>query len=592
MAILYLPRLKENHENGLVLPARAGLWSDEQARGRVEILAHAVATQTDELDQQDQQDQQKQQRQEIHSIPDPWGRFLLFARALKEEDHPLHEAIRGEWRGMLALFGLREIRRFDFLDMKLVDLSRAEDEGSGSFTRVLARLLPGEQDLIDPETTFLKFYLVKAHSRPRGMKPPRVFGITSPSTLVATGAHYDGVFDPKVVPWFDGEKFVDPCGQLNNRAILNDHERTALAEWVHRLKRNIAAVKSDSPYHRMLLERLAEYATALDKHANADPGPEIISDALPLKLTEGVFKSLAKAHRGSSGVVTELEIVSQGKGTGYVLVDPLIAPLLSEEHKAVRSLNEIVAYDNFTLEAAAALAGKKTSGQFPGDQGMNWCTPAFIFQNSIICEETPRASKAPDNGKSNQADEDAFPGCYKAKSDDSSSPSDDIVRQIAFPLSTAALNLFSIQELVDNFRVKWEEDGSAICRLTFTVRTVAKGTPQTGDAPPVIRRITIEKPYKKEEIVRLRRIPPVYIWPDFRFHDDKDGNNRWKKYYLFESWRGMSDTQTFAIKPLHGDDRDQRIIPIGDEQFQLYPDRKSTRLNSSHQHRSRMPSSA
>ena len=37
-----------------------------------------------------------------------WARPLLFEMALCDTNHPLHERIRGEWRGLLALLALNE----------------------------------------------------------------------------------------------------------------------------------------------------------------------------------------------------------------------------------------------------------------------------------------------------------------------------------------------------------------------------------------------------------------------------------------------------------------------------------------------------
>src|SRR5215213_4168144 len=55
-------------------------------------------------------DVNSQVQTQINSIPDVWARPLLFEMALYNESHPLHEQIRGEWRGLLAMLALREVK--------------------------------------------------------------------------------------------------------------------------------------------------------------------------------------------------------------------------------------------------------------------------------------------------------------------------------------------------------------------------------------------------------------------------------------------------------------------------------------------------
>src|SRR5258705_11751493 len=42
-----------------------------------------------------------------HSVPSVFARPIQFYQALREEWNPLHEAFLSEWRGLLALVGLR-----------------------------------------------------------------------------------------------------------------------------------------------------------------------------------------------------------------------------------------------------------------------------------------------------------------------------------------------------------------------------------------------------------------------------------------------------------------------------------------------------
>ena len=44
--------------------------------------------------------------EELISIPDTWARPAVVTNALYDSKHPSHKTIRGEWRGLLALFAL------------------------------------------------------------------------------------------------------------------------------------------------------------------------------------------------------------------------------------------------------------------------------------------------------------------------------------------------------------------------------------------------------------------------------------------------------------------------------------------------------
>ena len=59
---------------------------------------------------------------EIDSIPDVWARPLLFEMALYDKDHPLHPRVIGEWRGLMAMIALKELRSFNELSVKEITL--------------------------------------------------------------------------------------------------------------------------------------------------------------------------------------------------------------------------------------------------------------------------------------------------------------------------------------------------------------------------------------------------------------------------------------------------------------------------------------
>ncbi len=112
---------------------------------------------------------------EIDSIPSMWARPLLFEIALYDKDHPMHECILGEWRGLLAMLALKERRNFP-LTTKQVVIPDREDTSAPEFLRALCKLLP--EHTLEASTTWDKLYLILFNGQPIGM--------TSPTTLLCT----------------------------------------------------------------------------------------------------------------------------------------------------------------------------------------------------------------------------------------------------------------------------------------------------------------------------------------------------------------------------------------------------------------------
>ena len=149
----------------------------------------------------------------IDSIPSMWARPLLFEMALYDIDHPMHECILGEWRGLLAMLALKEQRNFSLVTEE-IEIPAEDDVEYPEFLRALRRLLPAHT--LEASTTWDTLYLILFNKKPIGM--------TSPTTVVCTSVDYVGCISE--VPWFDGQFLCDPTSDLNQE------ERAAVAGWL------------------------------------------------------------------------------------------------------------------------------------------------------------------------------------------------------------------------------------------------------------------------------------------------------------------------------------------------------------------------
>jgi hypothetical protein len=496
----FLPKRKSGTENQFALPTSPGKW-EERPHTHLEQLASAIEI--------------PPTNSKIYSVPDPWARAILFDRALFDDTHALHQTTLGEWRGALALIGLKERRGMDGMSVTKVDLKQM-GQVQGSFASVLERLMPQDNDRLAVDSDWQQFYLMrwKLYDHLRA----RAFAITSPLTLVCAGADYAGVL-PTSIPWYDGRVLSDPTSHLSNR------ERVALAEWLRVLVQKIS-VGANSQRRGWVIDHLKQFAGELAKVPEPNE-KDVLSDR-SLGFSHGVYRVLDRPRRKETGTVTDVAIVpTVTSAPTYLLIDPAM------EHQLNEQAREIVVYGDISLALSDSFtrSGKTSDIITPG---INWCTPDFFFTETLVYE-------AEGTG--------AFPGCMKVEFS-----GDPRKRSIMLPLSADALRLFTPRSLAQSFRVDWQPDGSAVCRLQLTLRS----------SQGLERPYTIQKIYTDDDMERIGHLPMVCIWPDFRL-------DSWKTYFLFQMWFGTQDE--LSVRPWSAAEPDPepaRRLNLENSRFQVY----------------------
>ena len=134
MANSYFPMLpKVNEEVSKILKDQAGIWKETDInflRGLANSLDCGESL---------------KDMGSVDSIPDMWARPLLFQMALfdlepkKQFVTGLHEKVRDEWRALLAMFALKEIKR---LDLRAEQVNLLEDRSD--IAQILKSLAPRE----------------------------------------------------------------------------------------------------------------------------------------------------------------------------------------------------------------------------------------------------------------------------------------------------------------------------------------------------------------------------------------------------------------------------------------------------------------
>ncbi len=194
-----LPPLKDD---GLAILPKKGTWQVVPPVALKNIAENLKVTKVDG------------QYTDIDSIPSMWARPLLFQIALYDTNHPMHDCVVGEWRGLLTMLALKERRNFP-LTTKLITIPSADDDDTPEFLRALRKLMP--EQTLDVNTTWDKLYLILFNDDP--------IGITSPTTLVCTSIDYTDCISN--VSWYNGQFLCDPI------KFLNPEEKAAVAGWLN-----------------------------------------------------------------------------------------------------------------------------------------------------------------------------------------------------------------------------------------------------------------------------------------------------------------------------------------------------------------------
>ena len=308
---------------------------------------------------------------DIDSIPNMWARPLLFEIALYDKNHPMHECILGEWRGLLALLALKEQRNFP-LTTKLVKIPDADAKNIPEFLRALRKLLP--EHTLDQNTAWDNIYLILFKDKP--------IGITSPTTLLCTSIDYIDYISVLDVPWFDPPFLCDPIGHLNA------DEEASVAGWLNDFyTKKIIPLPNDG-IKGNLSARILDFTTAL----GGIPDGEVNLSNTPLGMAVGLYNGMNFPIARKDYFTEKLFVINQNNA---FLKNNVLMPEGSANLKVNgRSITPILPItkellDNFdvnTLNARITFVATPTGIQVnlqlpsPGDDGNMIISKEYFMQ--------------------------------------------------------------------------------------------------------------------------------------------------------------------------------------------------------------------
>ncbi|MBY8825522.1 hypothetical protein [Sphingomonas colocasiae] len=254
----------------------------------------------------------------IRAIPDPWAQARTFAEALiaGRNGHSLHAEALGQWRGLLALFALRDLYAKDY-DIVPRSIALAEEK---LFDRVLAHLSP-QVAIGDDVALWARPVIFMMSDDGRS---ERAIAMGNPACLVSPGRLTPDL-SLESVPWYR-EGLRDPlkCGLPVTQLFL-------LSAWLRELHAALASTTgrvADS-IRQLLLDYAGECDAATGRLAlTANVGATLYAELpRPYSLLFATA-SLAPISDGSTTSQTRLRLEAGhdlGAFRGVILVDEALA---------------------------------------------------------------------------------------------------------------------------------------------------------------------------------------------------------------------------------------------------------------------------
>lgn len=446
----------------------------------------------------------------ISSIPDVWARTRLYEIVLHKEDHPLHEKYKAEWRGILTMMALRQIRGFDKIQLQTVvvpEITQLKDDDP-EFLKVIARSLPDDYRENENDPTLkageaAKLQVVSYDDFP--------LAICWPNILICPALDLDKHRD-RDVAWWKQDGLHDPISELN------DEEKNSLYAWLDSIINN----SNNSMLVSLLSEFKNDIKDALGTKYQADFSIQS-SDSQSLGIT-GICNLIDRPIRGKiSGSFlksSNVRLINQKKSDAK----ELLVLAMDIERQWNKNASDIVVGGYVTVSAVLPRAtGIILDHQRLGDDiDLNDFNAEIHMVDEFFTEKLAVIYNS----------ENVFPNTivnkvYSFKGSDIN---------IIPPIKKELLDYLDTTYIANNISYSMLEDGVEVSLTVPVSGFDAKG-----------KLLTARKVYRMDQdhddIIPYDDLPVVQIWPNFRFKEPK----RWQAYF---SYYDSLNTNTFYAEPI------------------------------------------
>src|ERR1041385_1889366 len=450
----------------------------------------------------------------VSSIPDVWARPLLFESALDQaSNHPLRDALRQEWRGLLSLLALAKTRT---LNVEVIHVPL----GGDPLSRALMALQPQAVTLDESGQKYGwadSIFLVR-------YKGTAVGGL-SPATLVYTGSDYNAALLEKGL---GSSVFVDDDGRLRPPQAIED--KKYLYGWLTSLIARLR-IAGRSKAVRSLNAALQNWREELSRGVGGAAGGvqthEEPQAELPQLASLRVYRELLRPIRKrewDKGKLSEIALRPERNRPDYNEVVVITKNLLSRNPRIWGSTQMISL--GGSVDAVIARTFNKPSDTMIDGEDLSRAKSLWIRPEKYFLSDTLLTVK---NGSTFFA-----AGEVNANKE----------AHFVLPFRKEILQFFSPEFVLDKLDVRYEETESVV-KFGFDL-PVGDEYADFGGGEGKRGFVRIEKTYRRknpspeEGTIQEIDAPLIELFPNF----DVAG---WRRYYLYQD--GVDEVIARPLSP-------------------------------------------
>lgn len=497
MSIPLLPRL--NDDNKIAITKR-GEWQSEQQNTLRNLVSDLKVT--------------SDYKSDITSIPDLWARPAMFEMVLFDKKHNLHKKYVSEWRGILAIMALREIRNFQDIDIVRVELpekSQIKDDAPKFLKAVVSMLPDGYKEYKDD--TGSNIQIITYLGRP--------LAIVWPSILICPSANLNPGIS-RNISWWNITGIEDPINSLS------DTEKNLLNGWLDKIIDNLGNTDKEAKLIGLLKEFKEDLGNVVNDN-NFSLSSGIITGYCEI-LGKAIKNSITNNFLSNSNVL----LINKRKTCAKKLL--IMTNDLGKQWN--KALNDIVVAGSINLNASLPAGGVLYRNDVLNDVDLKQFDAEVRMGDSFFTDKICLIG----------AKNDSFPGALKNIK---------ILYQrecnVLLPVKKELLNYLTPEYIIKNFRI------SVINNKDIKVELDLPLSGFSADG----KQLTISKIYEQKDnveefekdIIELE-LPLIQIWPNFIPHDSRN----WQAYY---SYYDNLVGNTFEAEPLWDDAEDRKMVYNG-----------------------------
>src|ERR1700752_730088 len=196
--------------DGIEWPTPVGTWKQSDNPNRLETFANNLDI-----------SQAPNNTDRLNSVPTPWARLLLFESALYKDQHPAHQDVEDQWRGLLGVIALAGPLHLN-IQVKSVTLTQQVAQYNSGIAKSFIDLCPHYQtnDGDEEDGKWDDFQMILVDGV--------VLGATSPRTLVFTGIAHQC---PLSIPFRSAQgRLSDPVSYY--KKFKDEFYLSLMARWI------------------------------------------------------------------------------------------------------------------------------------------------------------------------------------------------------------------------------------------------------------------------------------------------------------------------------------------------------------------------